>query len=140
VAAWAAGALGELRAKRALTLLLKTAEDPTDFFLRQMSLTSLITLEAPEARPVYLRRLEDRLPENRVLALMGLTKLGDKTVVDSVLPRLTDHDSAVRTQAVAALVTLGDAKVRPALEALQRNEADSQVLGAVEAALSLLPR
>jgi HEAT repeat protein len=140
VAAWAAGALGELRAKGALTLLLKTAEDPTDFFLRQMSITSLITLGAHEARPVYMRRLEDRLPENRVLALMGLTQLADKAAVGSMLPRLTDDDSLVRAQAVVALATLGDATVRPALEALQRNESDSQVLRALEDALSRLPR
>ena len=140
VAAWAAGALGELRAKGAVPLLLKAAEDPNDFFLRQLSITSLITLGAPEARPVFMRRLEDRLPENRALALMGLTQLADKAAVGSMLPRLTDEDSLVRTQAVVALTTLGDATVRPALEALQRNESDSQVLRALEDALSRLPR
>jgi HEAT repeat protein len=140
VAAWTAAALGELRAKGALPLLLKTAEDPTDFFLRQMSISSLITLGAHEARPVYVRRLEDRLPENRALALMGLTQLADKAAIASMLPRLTDEDSMVRAQAVVALATLGDATVRPALEALQRNEVDSQVLGALEVALSRLPR
>lgn len=139
-AAWAAGALGELRAKGALPLLLKTAEDPTDYFLRQMSITSLIVLGAAEARPVFMRRLEDRLPENRVLALMGLTQLADRTAVGSVLSKLIDPDSLVRAQAVVALATLGDATVRPALEALQRNESDSNVLSALEEALSRLPR
>jgi HEAT repeat protein len=140
VAAWAAAALGELRAKGALTLLLKTAEDPSDFFLRQMSITSLIALGAHEAGPVYMRRLEDRLPENRALAILGLTELADKAAIDSVRPRLNDQDSLVRAQAVVALGTLGDATVRPVLEALQRNELDSQVLGALEIALSRLPR
>jgi HEAT repeat protein len=139
-AAWAAAALGELRAKSALPLLLKTAEDPTDFFLRQMSITSLIVLGGAEARPVFMRRLEDRLPENRVLALMGLTQLADRTAIGSVLAKLTDQDSLVRAQAVVALATLGDAKVRPALESLQRTEGDSNVLGALEEALSRLPR
>lgn len=140
VAAWAAGALGEVRSKGALTLLLKTAEEPTDFFLRQMSLTALIALGGPEARPVFERRLEDRLPENRALALMGLTQLADKASIGSMLPRLNDQDPLVRTQAVVALATLGDATVRPVLEALQRNESDSNVLGALEEALSRLPR
>jgi len=140
VAAWAAGALGEVRSKGALTLLLKTAEDPTDFFLRQMSITALIALGGPEARPVFVRRLEDRLPENRALALMGLTQLADRAAIGSMLPRLNDQDPLVRAQAVLALATLGDATVRPALEALQRNESDSNVLGALERALSRLPR
>ena len=140
VAAWAAGALGEQRVKGALPLLLKAAEDPNDFFLRQMSITALITLGVQEARPVFTRRLEDRLPDNRVLALMGLTQLADKAAIGSMLPRLTDEDSVVRAQAVVALATLGDGAVRPALEALQRNESDSQVLRALEDALSRLPR
>ena len=139
-AAWAAAALGELRAKAALPLLLKTAEDPTDFFLRQMSITSLIVLGVAEARPVFMRRLEDRLPENRVLALMGLTQLADRTAIGSVRAKLTDQDPLVRAQAVVALATLGDATVRPTLESLQRTEGDSNVLGALEEALSRLPR
>lgn len=140
VAAWAAGALGEVRPKGALTLLLKTAEDPTDFFLRQMSITALITLGGPEARPVFERRLEDPLPENRALALMGLTQLADKAAVGLMLPRLNDNDPLVRAQAVVAVATLGDATVRPVLEALQRIEPDSNVLGTLEQALSRLPR
>jgi HEAT repeat protein len=140
VAAWAAGALGELGAKGAQPLLLKTAEEPSDFFLRQMSITSLIALGGPEARSVFMRRLDDRLGENRVLALMGLTKLVDRTVLPLMLVKLTDGDALVRAQAVVALATLGDATVRPALEALQRTESDSNVLGALEEALSRLPR
>jgi HEAT repeat protein len=140
VAAWAAAALGELRAKSALTLLLKTAEDPSDFFLRQMSITSLIALGGQEAGPVFMRRLEDRLPENRVLAIMGLTQFADKAVIGSVLPRLNDQDPLVRAQAVVALATLGDATVRPTLETLQRTEIDTNVLSTLEEALSRLPR
>lgn len=140
VSAWAAGALGELRAKVALPLLLKTAEEPADYFLRQMSITALITMGGMEARPVFMRRLDDRLPENRVLALMGLTQLSDRTVVPLVLLRLTDREPLVRGQAVVALATLGDGTVRPALEALQRTETDSNVLSVLEEALSRVPR
>lgn len=140
VSAWAAGALGELEAKSAVPILLKTAEEPADFFLRQMSLSSLINLGAQEARPVFSRRLEDRLAENRVLAIVGLTRLADKTVIGSILPLLNDRDSLVRAQAVASVGTLGDATARPVLEALQRHETDSQVLGALEDALTRLPR
>ena len=111
VAAWAAGALGEIRPKGALTLLLKTAEDPTDFFLRQMSLTALITLGgrgAPGVREAARRRVA-REPR---FGAHGLTQLADKWP-RLMLPRLNDNDPLVRSQAVVAVATLGDATVRP---------------------------
>jgi HEAT repeat protein len=138
VAAWAAAGLGVLEVRAALPLLLKTAEDTSDFFLRLMSIRSLITWNVPEAFPVLVRRLEDPLTDNRVLALMGIERLGDRKAVDPVLARLTDESPAVRAQAIATLAALGDAKVRPSLEALQQTEPDPNVQGALEAALSRL--
>jgi HEAT repeat protein len=140
VAAWAAAALGELGAKRAVPLLLRTAEDPRDFFLRRSSLQSLIILDLAEARPVLMRRVEDPLPENRVLALYGLTVLADRAVIPLALARLKDEMADVRGQAVVALSTLGDAQVRPALEALRQKEDNPIVLRAIEDALTRLPR
>ena len=140
VAAWAAGALGELEARRALPVLLRTAEDTDDFFLRQMSLRSLVAWNVVEAQPVFIRRLEDTLPNNRAAALLGLARLGDRTVIPTVLARLEDASPAVRAQAVATLTVLGDATVRPPLEALQQKEADPEVVRVLEAALSQLPR
>jgi HEAT repeat protein len=140
VAAWAAGALGQFQSKRTLPLLLRTAEDREDFFLRLMTLQALVRWGAVEALPVFVRRLEDPLADNRILALMGLAKLGDRTVLGSVLPRLSDQSPPVRAQAVVTLAVLGDAKVRPSLEALQQKESDSDVLSALDEALSKLPR
>jgi len=140
VVGWAAGALGQLEARTELSLLLTTAEDPNDFFLRQMSIQSLVAWNVPEAFPVLLRRLEDPLVQIRVLALMGVARLGDRKAVDPVLTRLSDESPAVRAQAVATLAALGDPKVRPHLEALQRKESEPDVLGALETALSHLPR
>lgn len=140
VAAWAAGALGEHDARRALPVLLRTAEDKDDFFLRQMSLRSLVAWNVIEAQPVFIRRLEDTLPNNRAAALLGLARLGDRTVIPSVLARLEDTSPAVRAQAVATLTVLGDATVRPPLEALQQKESDPEVVRVLEAALSQLPR
>ena len=138
VAAWAAAGLGVLEVRAALPLLLKTAEDTSDFFLRLMSIRSLITWNVPEAFPVFVRRLEDPLTDNRVLALMGIERLGDRKAVEPVLARITDESPAVRAQAIATLAALGDAKVRPSLEALQQTEPDPNVQGALEAALSRL--
>ena len=140
VAAWAAEGLGQLKARRAVPLLLTTAEDPSDFFLRVMSLQALIALEVAEAQPVFLRRLEDSLAENRSLALEGLARLADRSVVPQVLARLKDNNGVVRVQAVATLAHLGDVSVRPTLEALQKTERDSNVQAALEEALAHLPR
>jgi len=140
VAGFAAGALGQLEARSALPLLLRTAEDPNDFFLRQMSIWSLVAWNVSEAFPVLVRRLEDPLTDNRVLALMGLARLGDRQALDPVLARLSDQSPAVRAQAVATLGVLGDPKVRQPLEALQQKESDPDVLGALEDELSRLAR
>jgi len=140
VAGWAAGALGQLEARSALPLLLRTAEDPSDFFLRLMSVQSLVAWNVPEAFPVLVRRLEDPLPDIRVLALTGVARLGDPKAVDPVLARFSDESPAVRARAVATLAVLGGPKVRPQLEALQQKESDPDVLGALESALSRLAR
>ncbi len=137
VAAWAAGALGELDARTALPLLLASAEDPNDLFLRLMSVQSLVAWNVPEAFPVLANRLEDPLPDIRVLALLGMAKLGDRKAVDLVLARLSDQTPAVRAQAVGTLALLGGGPtVRAQLEALQQRESDSGVQRALEAALS----
>ena len=140
VAAWAATGLGELKAERALPLLLRTADDRSDFFLRLTSLRSVAAINLSEGRALFLRRLGDQVPEVRMAALTALGQLGDRTVVGAVLARLTDPNALVRTQAVRMLAVLGDASVRPALEDLQTRELDSNVQYAVDEALTQLPR
>jgi HEAT repeat protein len=141
VAAWTVTALGKLEVKRALPLLLKTAEDRDDFFLRLLSLQVLVGWGSVEGLPVFVRRLEDPLPDNRILALLGLAKLGDRSVMPAVLPRLTDRAAPVRSQAVVTVAMLGEAAtVRPALEALQQKETDANVLSTLENVLTNLPR
>jgi len=136
VAAWAARTLGVLQAKSALPLLLQTAEDPKDFFLRLMSLQALVTWKAPEAYPVMVRRLEDPLPEMRAMALTGIAVLHDPRGVEPVLAVLSDSNAEVRATAVATLTVLGDPKVRPQLEALQEKESDPNVRYVLENALA----
>lgn len=138
VAGWAAQALGQLEARSALPLLLKTAEDPDDYFLRASSVQTLVAWNAPEAFPVLVRRLEDPLPEVRGLAVTGLAKLGDPKGVDPILSRLSDESPEVRAVAVAALTMLGGPAIRPQLEALQEKEMTPDVRAALEAALAQL--
>jgi HEAT repeat protein len=140
VPAWAAGVLGKLEVKEALPLLLSAAEDPNDFFLRVMSVEALVAWKAPEAFPVFVRRLDDPLPEVRLLAVVGLARLGDPKGVDPMLPYLSDEQPTMRAQVVAGLAELGGPKVRAQLEALNDKELDPEVLQALETALTRLRR
>ena len=115
-------------------------DDPNDFFMRLLSVQALVGWNVPEAYPVLVRRLEDRLIEIRVMALTGLARLGDPKAVDPVLARLSDGSPAVRALAVQTVGFLGGAQVRPQLEAMQQKESDPLVLGALEAELSRLAR
>jgi HEAT repeat protein len=141
VPAWAAQALGQLDVRTALPLLLASAEEPKDYFLRQVSVRALVVWNVPEALPVFLRRLQDPLPEVRVLALIGLAKLGDRQALEPALGRLSDEMASVRAQAVVTVAMLGDpAVVRPKLETMQQKEMDPAVRGALDAALAKLSR
>ena len=140
VAGWAAAALGALEARGEAPLLLKSAEAPHDFFLRLMSLRALVNWNAAEAYPVLVRRLEDPLPEIRILALTGLANLNDLRAVEPVRARLADLNSDVRARAVETLAWLGGPQARPELEALEQNESNPAVLDALEIALSQLAR
>jgi HEAT repeat protein len=140
VAAWAAGALGPLEAKTALPLLSKTAAEPDDFYLRLMSVRSLVAWNVPEAYPVLVQALEDSHPEVRIMALTGVARLKDPKAVELVVARLSDVSPEVRAWAVPTLAHLGGPQVRPQLEALQQTEADPRVLRVLEAELSRLAR
>jgi len=140
VAAWVAEGLGHLKVKSAVPLLVVAAEDRSDFFLRLMSLRSLILLGAVEAGPVFARRTEDTVADVRILALQALGYLGDKAMVPVALRRLVDPSPLVRAQAVTTLAMLDDRSVRPMLEDLRTKETESSVQSALEEALAHLGR
>jgi HEAT repeat protein len=140
VRAWVARSLWMIQAKSAVPLLLKTAEDPHDYFLRLVSLEALANWKVEEALPVLLRRLDDSFDQNRITALWGLGNIGDRRAVDPVLAKATDRVPEVRAQAVTALGMLGDPRVRPQLETLQQSEPDGRVQEALTQALARLPR
>lgn len=140
VRAWAAMALGMLGAREALPHLLRSAEDPDDYFLRLTSVDALVGLNAPQAVPVFVRRLEDPFPDTRALALVGLARSGDRTVADAVLARLGDRVPKVRAEAAMALAELGDPRARSELENLRKIDPEPEVQLALDAALARLPR
>jgi HEAT repeat protein len=138
VRAWAAGALGLIKAKAALPLLLQSAEAPDDFFLRLASVQ--VSWNIPEARPVLVRRLGDPFADIRQIALVGLAKAGDRSVVGAVMALLSDPNPRVRAQAVIALADLGDPRARPDLETLRQTDTSADVQRALDRVLAPVPR
>jgi HEAT repeat protein len=138
VRAWAAAGLGWIEAKEALPLLLRSAEDPLDFFLRVTSMGVLAAWAPPEAVPLFVRRLADPFADVRAIALSGLARIGERSVGNAVLARLSDPVPGVRVQAVLALVQLGDPRARAALLSLRKGELDPEVQQVLEAALERL--
>jgi len=140
VRAWAARTLWVIDAKAAVPLLVKTADDPDDFFLRLISVVALGSWKSPEAVPVLVKRLNDSFDRTRIAALWAIGEIGDRSTVDPVLARLSDKVLDVRVQAVTTLGELGDGRVRPQLVALQQQDPNARIQEAVDKALSQLSR
>jgi HEAT repeat protein len=138
VRAWAAMSLWRTDQRTAIPLLLKTADDPDDFFLRLISVQALGYWKVPEALPVLVKRLEDPLDQTRAAAAWGLGQIGNPSAVDPVAARLSDKVPDVRVQVVNALAELGDPRVRPQLEVLQETETHPGVQEALRKAIARL--
>jgi HEAT repeat protein len=138
VRAWAADGLGRLDARETLPLIAKAAQDPDDFFLRQLALRVLVVWGEPAGRPVLVRALADPFAENRLLAVQGLAQTGDRQYVPALLARLGDPEAQVRVQVIAAVAQLGDPAAIPALEKLKEVETDPLILGDIESAIDRL--
>ncbi len=138
VRAWAAIALGDLQEKAAVPMLMKTAEEPEDYFLRMLSIKALEILGAAEAAPVMLRRLSDAVAVVRAQAAVGLGGLRERSAVPALLARLTDDDPEVRRQVARSLGQIGDPSVRRDLEALRVKDTDPNVQLAITEALEKL--
>jgi HEAT repeat protein len=135
VRAWIVRTLGVLDARKAQPAVLKAADDPDDFFLRFVAVSTLVTWNPPEAVPVFLRRLGDPFPETRVAALAGIDRAGERGAFDTVLEKLADPSPIVRAQAVLTLANLDRARARPHLERLRAKDADSGVQRVLESTL-----
>ncbi len=140
VKAWSARALGLIGAKSALPVLMKAAEEPSDFFLRMLSIEVLGLWKAPGAVPVLIRRLDDRYDFARIAALWALAEIGDRSALDAVIARLADREPKVRAQAAKTLGQLGDPRAREQLDIAQQRDLDPDVQEAVARALEQLQR
>jgi HEAT repeat protein len=138
VRAWAADALGRLDARETLPILLRAAQDPDDFFLRQLALRVLATWNEEAGRPVLVKALADPFPDNRLIAVHGLARARDPQFVPALLGRLSDADIQVRIGAVAAIAHIGDAGAVGALEKVRESETNPYMVEALDVAVTRL--
>ena len=93
-AAWALGALDDIRAVPALTKLLSDAEPQ----VREQASWALGALSAESAVPALISAVRDADPRVRAQAAWALGAIGDPRALGAVLVALRDPDPMVRRQ------------------------------------------
>ena len=97
------------------------------------------TARAASAREKLTRVLQNaRDYKQRLAAVIGLVRLGDRKAVPALIDALRDPHTTVRGTVAAALGKLGDDRAQDALEALLGRERDPFVLKSAQSALATL--
>lgn len=118
-AAWALGALDDVRAVEALTPLMKDAEAP----VREQTAWALGALDDRAAIPALMLGLKDSDARVRRQSAWAVGAIDDRRPVDLLIVLLRDGDRAVREQAAWALGVIGDGRaVEPLLPLLKDAE------------------
>lgn len=110
-AAWALGALDDIRAVDALMPLLKDSEAA----VREQVAWALGALDQRSAVPALIGVLRDPDPRVRRQAAWAAGALDDHRAVDGLIAALRDKDRTVREQAAWALGAIGDSRAVHAL-------------------------
>ena len=136
-------ALGRLKAKQAIPVLLAALEEDPDPLVRMESAHTLLPLAGPEAEEAFIAALKDQDSGVRLAAAVALKELRSPKAVTPLIAALNDPNRRVRFQAAETLGLLGhptaDAAIEP-LKALVEKEQVLYVKQAAEAALGkLLP-
>jgi len=103
----AADALGLMRSRRAVPLLLASLADP-NMVVRRSASVALLRVRAREAVPRIARLLEDESGGVRVLAASVLGEFGERSAVPGLVHALRDEKWYVRQIAARALGALRD--------------------------------
>jgi HEAT repeat protein len=118
-AAWALGALDDVRAVDVLTPLMKDVEAP----VREQTAWALGALDDRAAIPALLIGLKDRDPRVRRQAAWAAGAIDDRRAVEQLIDILHDDERSVREQAAWALGVIGDGRaIEPLLPLLKDQE------------------
>jgi HEAT repeat protein len=105
-AAWALGALDDVRAVEALIPMMKDAEPA----VREQTAWALGALDDRAAVPALIAGLRDADPRVRRQSAWAAGAIDDRRAVDPLLTVLRDADRSVREQAAWALGAIGDSR------------------------------
>jgi HEAT repeat protein len=118
-AAWALGALDDVRAVQPLMPLMKDSEAP----VREQTAWALGALDDRLALPAIITGLKDSDPRVRRQSAWAAGTIDDRRAVDQLIVILHDSDRSVREQAAWALGVIGDGRaVEPLLPLLKDQE------------------
>ncbi len=118
-AAWALGALDDVRALEPLAALMKDPEAP----VREQTAWALGALDDRAAIPALMLGLTDADPRVRRQSAWAAGAIDDRRPVDKLIALLRDKERSVREQAAWALGVIGDGRaVEPLLPLLKDEE------------------
>lgn len=136
-------ALGRLKEKRAIPILLELLKGDPDPAVRKESANTLLNLAGPKAEEAFIAAVSDHDPGVRLAAVVALKQVGGPKVVTPLIETLKDSNHRVRLQAVEVLGKLGPGVASKAIEPLRgmvEQEKIAYVKQAAQAALAkLLP-
>ncbi len=105
-AAWALGALDDVRAVEPIVAVMKDAEAP----VREQAAWALGALDDRAAVPAIVAALKDPDARVRRQAAWAAGAIDDRRAVDQLITTLRDQERAVREQAAWALGAIGDGR------------------------------
>ena len=118
-AAWALGALDDIRAVGPLVAVMKDAEPP----VREQAAWALGALDDRAAVPALIGGLKDGDARVRRQSAWAAGAIDDRRAVDQLIVVLHDNDRSVREQSAWALGAIGDSRaIEPLLPLLKDQE------------------
>ena len=116
----AANALAKMQNPRAVPILVKLLGSPKEN-IRWASADALGGLGVADAvKPLAAVALKDSNPEIRVVALASLSKIGDKSALETLVDALSDKEKRVADQALRSLIQVADSNAALWASALDR--------------------
>lgn len=122
VRSYAAGVIARSRLTAAVPALLRRVREEPDPRVRSTITGALAILNGPDSRDTFLELLEDAFEDVRRLALRGLSRLGDPSVLE-IAPKFYATGSRVmRLEALDALENIGSPQASAILLGLRSEE------------------
>lgn len=128
VRAAVAEALGTIGSKVASIDLVMRLENEPDAGTRAAILWALGQLEKTDTIPKVVRRVDDDSPQVRLAAIEALTHWSTANAILGIAHGTSDTNAAVRNDAAARLLKIGETAIQPMLDVMDEGRDPSRVL------------